>query len=134
MGCAVPALTVDGFITNKRLMVSKIWDYILESDYSQSNVFFGKITSFKYILATNEPPFGVQDMLEKSIKECYSRYFDNVGVEVKVEDTGNNSTYRVEVAVVIKDDTKTYHLYDEIQYTNGKIETYDKKLQELYGE
>ena len=134
MGCAVPSLTIDGFITNKRLMIHKIWDYILESDYSQSNVFFGKITSFKYLLATNTPPFGVKDALESFISNCYKKYYSDVTCTVNVEDTGNDSTFRVEIALAIVEDNKTYHLYDEIQYTNGKIETYNNKLTELYGE
>ena len=135
MGCAVPSLTTDGFITNKRLMISKIWDYILASDYSQSNIFYGKVTSLKHILATNTPPFGVKDALAKYLNTCFKKYFETVNVEINVIDTGNDSTFKVEIAVALTDDNgKTYHLYDEIQYTNGKIENYENKLIELYGE
>lgn len=46
----IPSLTVDGFITNKRTQISKIMEYFLASDKSQSNTFYGKVYSLKGIL------------------------------------------------------------------------------------
>lgn len=131
--CCVPALTIDGFITNKRLMLSKIWEYFLCAEYSQSNIFHGKITSFKYIMATAKPLDDVRTQLEAGLEELCKRYFSSASCTVDLEEMPN-STHRVNISLVVSDDEKQYHLYNEVLYTNGKIETFEQKLNELYEE
>ena len=130
-GC-IPALTIDGFITNKRLMITKIWEYFLASEYSQSNIFHGDITSFKYIMATSTPGRDLINTLESELTKLFNRYYDVVHVDVLINEDIDTGTQRVSMAVTIKEDGKTYHLSNEIAYTNGKIENFENKIDELY--
>lgn len=133
MKSSVPSLTIDGFITNKRSQMSKIWEYFLASEFSQSNIFHGGISSFKYIMATNKPSNELITDLEQKIKSLFQRYYDTAIVDVDMKLDDKTNTHYVTIAVACKDDDgKTYHLAKEIAYTNGKIENFEREVDRLY--
>lgn len=128
----LPTLTLDGFVTNKQIMLSKIWEYFLTSEYSQSNVFHGDIFSFKYIMATASGQLECSRIIEENLSNLFRKYYETVLVDVIVEDVGDTGTQRVKISVTVKEDDKSYYLADEVEYTNGKIENFETALDEMY--
>ena len=131
MQSCVPSLTQDGFLTNKRTQMYKIWEYFLTADYSQSTIFRGEVKSFRYLLATCK--IGeLKEKLEENIKSLFNAYFDTTRVNVSVVTNTDTNTQYCRIAVVCKDSDTTYSLYQEIQSTAGEIDNYETLLDELY--
>lgn len=131
MQSCVPSLTQDGFLTNKKTQMYKIWEYFLTSDYSQSTSFRGKIKSFRYILAAYKT-IDLKAELESNIKELFNAYFDTTRVSVSVVTNDDTNTQYCKIAVVCTDGSNTYSLYQEIKSTAGEIDNYETLLDELY--
>lgn len=131
MQSCVPSLTQDGFLTNKRTQMYKIWEYFLTSDYSQSTTFRGNVKSFRYLLATYTPD-ELKEKLESNIKDLFDAYFDSTQVIVNVLTDSNTNTQYCKIGVVCTDEKKKYQLYTEIKSTAGEIDNYETMLDELY--
>lgn len=134
MKSSLPTLTMDGFVTNKRLIFYKCWEYFLVNQYSQSNTFYGSIASLTYLLAAKVDPDGKAESIEIALRDMYLRYFDKVNIDVSIDDDDATSTQFVKIAITCSDnesDTK-YYLAKEIENKNGEIMKLDELLTELY--
>lgn len=136
MKSCLPTLTLDGFVTNKRLIFYKVWEYFLSSEYSQSTTFRGMISSLKYILATVDPNDSVEisKKIEDTLNTMYRKYFDNSTVDVLIDEDPETRTLRINIAIECSDDgdETVYRLYKEVESTNGEIKKYNELLNELY--
>lgn len=135
----VPSLTLDGFITNKNIIVAKLWSYYLTSDHSQSTTFRGLVQSLKYDLLSSDIDHMLSKNIEKSLEELYGNYFDKAKADVIVKtDKGTNTQY-ASISLTLtdiddKNNSKKYYLSKEIESTNGEIKNFEKLLDELYEE
>lgn len=128
---AIPTLTVDGFVTNKYIQMYKLFEYFLASDFSQSNLYHGEISSLKYILAVF-PTERLQQEIENSLQKLYGSYFDKVTVQTWVDEQGAKMNIYVDIHAV--DNNKNYVLAKEVKATKGNIENYEKLLDALWEE
>lgn len=133
MKSSIPSLTLDGWIDNKHLQIRKIWEYFMTSEYSQTNTFIGDICSLKYILATSIPEVNLVSNVEAALRRMYSKYFDNVNVDVILDQDTDITKYILKISISCVDDDQTYYLNRELAYSNGKIDRYENLLDELYG-
>ena len=76
----IPSLTVEGFITNKRTQITKIMEYFLASDKSQSNTFYGKVYSLKGILQEYSSPSDISNAIKSQLTDMCLHHFDSVEV------------------------------------------------------
>lgn len=134
MKSSIPSLTLDGWIENKTLQMTKLWEYFLASEYSQSNIFFGDISSLKYILATSDPKYNLITNLESTLSKLYQRYFDKAIVDVGIDANTELNKYKVYITVTCNDGGKDYKLARELVYSNGKIEKFEELLDNLYSQ
>lgn len=139
MTSAVPTLTMDGFVTNKNLMVAKLWSYYLTSDHSQSTTFGGLVQSLKYDLFSSEIDSMLTSNIEKSLEELYGNYFDKVKADVIVKTDKDTNTQYASISLTLSDIdekgyTKKYYLSKEIESANGEIKNLEKLLDNLYEE
>lgn len=134
MRSAIPSLTLDGWIENKNLQMTKLWEYFLASEYSQSNIFFGDISSLKYILATSDPKYNLITNLESTLTKLYQRYFDKAIADVGIDANSELNKYKVYITVTCNDSGKDYRLAKELTYSNGKIEKFEELLDNLYSQ
>lgn len=128
---ALPSLTEAGFITNKNLILTKLFGYFLASEYSQSNVFIGKINSLKYILGMNLAPAMFTTAVETSLNKLYAPYFDSVKVITERNDTGGGIV-NVYINVICTDGDKTYDLSKEVKIKDGNMVEFENNLDALY--
>ena len=127
---AMPTLTPEGFTTNKAIMMIKLYEYFLSSEYSQSNTFYGDIASLKYILSEAKDATELNDMVTAALTKMYNTYYMTTTVYTVVKETDNNMT--VTVNVVCRDyDQKVYKLNETLGVTSNKVIQYPK-FQEKY--
>jgi len=126
---AIPALSVEGFITNKPLMVVKLYEHFLASDFSQSNIFYGEIASMKYIISEATTADDLKTMATEALEKMYLRYFPSVVVGTIIDETDSNISLTINI-VVTDTDGKIYKLNRIMSSTDNHISNFDLK-QEL---
>lgn len=132
MNSSIPSLSLDGWIDNKHMQMAKLWEYFMASEYSQTNLFNGEIASLKYLLATSNPGNNLKLKIEEALIKMYNNYFDNTVCEVNIDSTSELDKYKVYIQITCIDNNNRYYLEREIKYSNGKIEDFEKSLDELY--
>lgn len=135
MKASVPSLTLNGFITNKRMIFYKLWEYFLASDYSQTVIFNGGIASVKYLIGENSmSPVDIVEKTRGMLTSLYKDYFDVVNVEALI--LNPNDAYQILSISIMAFDNENpdviYDLHKDIQNTKGEILGYEQLLSELY--
>jgi len=116
----IPNLSVDGFITDKHMMMVKLYEYFLSADYSQSNTFLGDISSLKFLINETKGAEALKDDVNRTLNKLYERYFETVTVDTVVTDNANSIELKVNV-IAIDYDGVTYKLNENISITDNKI-------------
>lgn len=133
MNSVLPSLSDEGFITNKEVIIAKLFKYFLASNYSQSNTFYGDISSLNYIIATNTPNDKMRADLETTLIKLYGRYFDSVDFNVNIE-TDNTDVAKIYIDGTLQDGTKTYNLSKTVAIQGSTITNFENLLDEYYTE
>ena len=131
----IPSLTVEGFITNKRTQISKIVEYFLASDKSQSNTFYGKVYSLKGILQEYSSPSDIASAIKSQLTEMCLHHFDSVEVLTDVsEDKTHRGVYNIKVDIIGRYGEEIITLSKELPYSMASIISFDNQLLNLYKE
>lgn len=133
MNSVLPSLSDEGFITNKEVIIAKLFKYFLASNYSQSNTFYGDISSLNYIIATNIPNDKMRADLETTLIKLYGRYFDSVDFNVNIE-TDNTDVAKIYIDGTLQDGTNTYNLSKTVAIQGSTITNFENLLDEYYTE
>jgi len=128
---ALPTLSPEGFITNRTIMMTKLYEYFISSEQSQSNTFFGEVVSLKYILSEAADPTELQDMTLTALTKMYSKYFASVAVDIIVTSTDNTMAISVNIRTV-DDVAKTYQLSEIVNVTDNNITNHDTQQEGYY--
>ena len=129
---ALPTLTVNGFTTNKAIIMLKLYEYFLSSDYSQSNIFQGKIASLKYILSEAKNTNTLVTMATNALNDMYSCYFKTVQVDINVDETDASIT--LDINIIATDESDTPHTLSKlIKVTDNNIIDFYDKQEDYYG-
>ena len=131
----IPSLTVEGFITNKRTQISKIVEYFLASDKSQSNTFYGKVYSLKGILQEYSSPSDISSAIKSQLTEMCLHHFDSVEVLTDVsEDMTHRGVYNIKVDIIGRYGEEIITLSKELPYSMASTTSFDSQLLNLYKE
>lgn len=129
----VPSLSSEGFITDIRKLADTIIAHYFASDYSQSNVFYGEITSLAYqVQLYGNDPDRLKEEIQSRCTRYLERYFDAAIVNVSINENPGGTKFGYEIvfdATVVKDNVK-YNLGRLIEVQNGKMVNIIKKFQE----
>lgn len=129
----IPSLTVEGFITNKRTQISKIMEYFLASDKSQSNTFYGKVYSLKGILQEFSSPGDISNAIKSQLTEMCLYHFTSVEVLTDVsEDKVHKGVYNIKVDIVARYGDDIITLSKELPYSMASTTSFDEQLLNLY--
>ena len=131
----IPSLTVEGFITNKRTQISKIVEYFLASDKSQSNTFYGKVYSLKGILQEYSSPSDIASTIKSQLTEMCLHHFNSVEVLTDVsEDKTHRGVYNIKVDIIGRYGEEIITLSKELPYSMASTTSFDSQLLNLYKE
>ena len=130
---SIPTLTLDGFITNKKAQMVKLFEYFLASDKSQSNV-FNNIQSLKYILTQNKNMSDLKTALDRAIMDLYKPFFTNVTPDVIIKQSDTSNVINIYINIKTTYEGKMYELTREVTSTNGDYNVFDKSLASILEE
>lgn len=122
-------LSTDGTIKDAVSIVDKVIAYYITSDYSQSNVFLGKVKSFRYRLREHngdKSDVELRDVIKSDMEFIISRYLPNtkVDIEVLVDDT----TVNYDIVLHLKDGD--VRISERYLVTNTSLKKLYKHLEE----
>ena len=120
----VPTLSPDGWVTDGKLQGAYLMSHLLESDFSQSIIYKGKVTSLGYIFSqTPDDPDATLSALQTALKIYFGRYYSDVTVDItKLVHTDNPSQVDFQLYIAYTDNAGNQRtLSDIIETTNGKI-------------
>lgn len=130
---SIPTLTLDGFVTNKKAQMVKLFEYFLASDKSQSNV-FNNIQSLKYILTQNKNMSDLKTALDRAIMDLYKPFFTNVTPDVIIKESDESNVINIYINIKTTYEGKMYELTREVVSTNGDYNVFDKSLASILEE
>ena len=124
MSQVVPTLTLSGFVSDVPTMIDHMFSYYLTSDYSQSNVFHGKIVSLQKQIQQYQHD---EVDLERNIREQLEAYFRSVAddVTIDVSTTVPNPTdpnrINITLSAILIKDGKSYSVGRLVETQDSKI-------------
>lgn len=125
MAKVLPTLSTKGFISDENIIMSKLYEYFLTTQNSQSLLYGDDIESYDKIIKNNIVVHKeLENDLNNSIYNLYSKYFTDVEPDVKLKehDINGNSVYKVKIEVSCKGkNNTTLTLSKSLTIDNGKI-------------
>lgn len=120
-----PALDTVGFIKNPTTIADRLLADYIGTNYSQSNVFHGKLKSLSYATKNNTNDMvGLCDQMTRDLTELFSRWLNNVAVEVTAHPTEthigtpNESLVDIHIAIQYSANGVMQELSKSIRYDN----------------
>lgn len=108
---------------NPLIVGNKLFAHLLASDFSQTYLYPGEVTSLAYIIDRNKDDLrGLIEDLQDSLTKYYNRYFD--GVETEVTEVSNEDKNTVSLSIYIEyvgNDKVRYNLGQAIYLVDGVL-------------
>lgn len=99
----VPSLSSDGWVTSTSHQADYLISYFFTSQYSQTYLYHGQISSFPWILQTyKNDMFALKEQTKAALTRLFGNYFPKVEIEVgtKEEDDGK---YSITIVIIVTD-------------------------------
>lgn len=133
----LPTLTIDGFVENRALLMTKLMEYFLATDGNQSDVFRHKLASLKYILQQHKSPSSVEAAIKEALENLYKKFFNSVTVITLREDVEDPNKKHKGFITIKVDITAGYQgefhtLSRLLQYSVADAHKFDERLETLY--
>lgn len=120
----LPSLSEDGWLTSSVSKADALFSHFILSDYSQTYIYYGNITSFPWILQKNQGNIkSLINDLQNSLTLYFGRYFNNVQVE-STEEPNLNSPSKQIITIYISfedSDNKVYNLAKLLEISDLKV-------------
>lgn len=120
----VPTLTSKGWVADAESKADALLSYYFTSQYSQSNLFAGNISSLQYMIQQwGNNPSALQNKLSQALQTYLGRYFDNAAVDVTVLDPTSQQDARLTVRVdaMVTQNGENYSLGRLVSFLNSTI-------------
>ena len=124
MKIKLPTLTDDKVLQNDILIMNKLYEYFLASEYSQTFFYKGEISSLKYLIGEYKlDDDSLRIEIVRTLEKMYNRYFDEVSVfcDIIPEDLESN-IFNVVIAIDIINNGIPNSLNRTINVVNNKID------------
>lgn len=118
------SLSTLGLIDNVSLKADRITAYFFVSDFSQTTLMVGKVTSLAAIIQKyGSDELSLRSTLETQLQALYGRYFDTATVNVSTDKPNPADPNRINltVDVLVTENNVQYSLGREIQIQNGTV-------------
>ena len=120
----LPTLTVDGFVHSVPQTCDYLLAYFFLSQYSQSNLYYGKISSLAYIIQENG--HDEQTMLlriQSTLTTLFNRYFDSVEVSANItRDEDNEAQYEIVTELIVRRGDISYNVGRQVSLINSVVQ------------
>ena len=120
----LPTLTVDGFVHSVPQTCDYLLAYFFLIQYSQSNLYYGKISSLAYIIQENG--HDEQTMLlriQSTLTTLFNRYFDSVEVSANItRDEDNEAQYEIVTELIVRRGDISYNVGRQVSLINSVVQ------------
>ncbi|MBH14102.1 MAG: hypothetical protein CMF37_15400 [Leeuwenhoekiella sp.] len=120
----LPTLTVDGFVKTVPQTCDYLLAYFFLSQYSQSNMYYGKISSLAYII--QEHGHDEQTMLlriQSTLTTLFNRYFDSVEASASIDrDKDNAAQYEIITNLNVRRGNVSYSVGRQVSLINSVVQ------------
>lgn len=115
------SLSDSGWISSSTELADQIFSHLFLSDYNQTSLFPNNVTSIAYIVQKNlNDKLSLIGDLKLCLSSYFSKYFNNVEVEVKeVESRIEDGTISISIMVTMDDDQGKVINLGKLFTTNG---------------
>lgn len=110
-------LSTSGAITNNKSLAIRLLKNFMVSDYSQSNLYMGNVSSLRYLISQFDTvsELELRDSITSQLTSMYGRYFDDVDVEVFTEESiKDKSLVNIKIDIRVIQDGKTIYVNEII--------------------
>lgn len=125
----VPTLTPAGWVTNVVDKLDFLITYAFLSNYSQTNIYAGKVTSIPWLIQKHGADVdGLMSQMTVSLEQYFRRYFDEVAVVVERSKLDNPASNKVTMSLIVNvtDDGIKYSLAHAISMKDSNFLSYAK--------
>jgi len=113
---AFPCLSEDAWVTNTVKVADQMMAHFFTSNYSQSYIYAGYVSSFPYILAINHGSISsICSETKNALVSYFSRFFQNVVVEVQ-EVPNEDEPSKAQISILVQ-----FVDYENKPYSVGQI-------------
>lgn len=124
MQIPVPSLSTKGWLVELTERADTLMAYYLTSEFSQSYLYRGSITSLTYhIQQYGQTPDLLETHVQRDLSRYFRRYFDDVQMEVTTQIPDHEDPNRLNLtinAIIIEQDQR-YSLGREIRTLNDRV-------------
>jgi hypothetical protein len=132
MPTVIPHLSSEGWIDNDRVKMTKLYEYFLASQFSQSTTFKGEVASLKYLLNQYKDSETLKAKIITTLTTLYQRYFKAVTVIVEINESEESSKSVLVVDIdAINEDDVTFNLNKSVEYKDNVILNFDILQEEM---
>lgn len=118
----MPTLTSAGWISDPINKLSRLFDYFLTTEKSQSYFFKDNILSFQeYIKSLQHDPVLLASRLETSLGAQLNKYFDTASVAISSQSPGPDGRYDIKFDIVITENNTSYSLGRVLEIKGSEI-------------
>lgn len=130
---AVITLSSDGWVTAIDKKADRILMNAFASDFSQSNMFAGQITSIQHMIyAAGQDVHAAGTTIANALEKLYQRFFDAAVFKCTVSAWGDNSgRYDLAFQGTVTQDGRRYDFGRQLSSANGKVVQYLTKSGEV---
>ena len=88
-----PSLSESSWLTTSQRIADAVIAHFLISNYSQSNIYTGNVSSMAYVIEQGQGDVNKTiSLLENTLTTYLKRYFNQVSIEIKELNISNNSS------------------------------------------
>lgn len=121
---AIPTLSTLGWVNTLEHKVDQIFSYFVTSQYSQSMLYQGKVSSLAYLVTeyAHDP-----DLLKREVGDAigrlFGRYFERVQYNVEIDDHELEATskYSIRIKCYITESGQEYDIAREVKILKSRI-------------
>jgi hypothetical protein len=119
-----PSLTTEAWLSSPIAVADKLMSDFFNSNYSQSNLYLGNVSSFAYVIqSTKGNPDACAELMSNVLKRYFLRYYKDVNIQVTTDkETNVTSKSSLTIYMTFKDtDDKEYSLGELIEMEGLKV-------------
>lgn len=122
MSKRLPTLRTSGWLADITTLSMALMEYFISSDNSQSEFYFGHVSSLPYLVRQyGSNPSLLSSSVETTLRNYFSKYFDNVIASVSYNEPQDNGRYNLNIDIMLTDGNTQHRLQRIIAVAESEL-------------
>lgn len=115
MSIVVPSLDTDGFTSDVKVMLRRLYNYFLISEHSQTITYKESPVSLNHLLELYIDDLTILKIKTEDVLQIYlNKYFDTVEVHITIKDSEVTDTPSMDIAIKVSNNNHSTTLLDSV--------------------